>query len=72
MFNDKSRLADPGTKSLKDYPFCDVSFRQRVDACWKAFVKEEVVLRQLIDAKAGVEQISDDLHKILSPAFSIS
>lgn len=70
MFNDKSRLADPGTKSLKDYPFCDVSFRQRVDTCWKAFVKEEIVLRQLIDAKAGVEQISDELHKLLSPAFA--
>ena len=66
----KSGLANPGTKTFKDYPHCESPFRQRVELCWKQFVKEESVLRGLIDAKAGPDQISEELHKLLSPALA--
>ena len=66
----QSRLVDPSTKSYKEFPFADKPFRVRVDECWKNFVKEEAVLRQLIDSKADREQISEELHKLLSPAFA--
>ncbi|MCR5061181.1 MAG: hypothetical protein K6A80_09165 [Saccharofermentans sp.] len=66
----KSGLVNPGTKTFKDYPHCESPFRQRVELCWKQFVKEESVLRGLIDAKAGPDQISEELHKLLSPAFA--
>ena len=65
----KSVLKVPGTKSSNSYPFSDKPFRVRVDECWKKFVKEEAVLRQLIDSKADREQISSELNKLLSPAF---
>lgn len=68
--NKKSSLADPSAKSYKEFPFVDKPFRVRVDECWKNFVKEETVLRQLIDNKADREQISEQLHKLLSPAFA--
>ena len=69
--NDKqSNLADPSTKKYTEFPFVDRSFRIRVDECWKNFVKEEAVLRQLIDSKADREQISEEIHKLLSPAFA--
>ena len=68
--NKKSSLADPSVKKISEYPYCDKPFRIRVDECWKNFVKEEAVLRQLIDSKADREQISEELHKLLSPAFA--
>ena len=68
--NKKSSLADPSAKSYKEFPFVDKPFRVRVDECWKNFLKEEAVLRQLIDNKADREQISEELHKLLSPAFA--
>lgn len=68
--NKSSSLADPSAKSFGEYPFGDKPFRIRVDECWKNFVKEEAVLRQLIDNKADSEQISEELHKLLSPAFA--
>ena len=68
--NKQSRLADPSTKKFTELPFADKSFRVRVAECWENFVKEEAVLRQFIDSKADREQISEQLHKLLSPAFS--
>ena len=67
--NKKNSLAAPSTKSFRDYPFCDSSFRQRVEICWNEFVKEEAVLRQLIDTKAEPDRVSAELHKLLSTAF---
>lgn len=68
--NKKSAITVPGTKSYKEFPFVDKSFRIRVDECWKNFIKEEAVLRQLIDARADREKISDQIHRLLSPAFT--
>ena len=68
--NNQSSLADPSTKSYKDFPFVDKSFRARVEECWKNFVKEEAVLRQLIDAKEDQGKVVEKLHNLLSPAFA--
>ena len=65
----KSSLAVTGTKTFSDFPFCDKPFRVKVEDCWKNFIIEEKTLRQLIDARAGREQISDVLQKLLSPVF---
>lgn len=65
----KSGLADPSAKSYKELQFFEIPYRVRVENCWKKFIKEEAVLRQLIDVKAGREDISEELHKLLSPAF---
>ena len=68
--NKKSNLEVPSAKACNSYPFLDKSFRIRVEECWKNFVKEEAVLRHLIDSKADREQISEELRKLLSPAFA--
>ena len=56
--NKKNSLADPSTKSFRDYPFCESSFRQRVEICWNEFVKEE--------ATVVADNYDDFLRRIMS------
>lgn len=56
--------------SDKALPVFEKPFRKRVEECWENFVTEEHVLRELIDNRAGQQEVSEEIAKLLSPAFA--
>ena len=65
-------LLDKAAKdgSDKALPVFEKPFKKRVEECWDNFLKEEHVLRELIDGKAGQQAVSAKMAELLSPAFA--
>ena len=55
--------------SFLELPFFDMPFRKRVKKCWDNFLVEEGKLRELIDSKADVNEICENLDELFGIAF---